>query len=110
LVAIDLEEGDVGLLVAADHLGGVPAIILEDYRHLIGVGDDMVVGYNIAGGVDNEPGAERHDFFRRIAGLERLFEKVLKELIERRAARPKWRGALLPCIFFALGRRFLQFD
>ena len=75
LVAIDLEEGDVGLLVAADHLGHVLAILLKDYRHLVGVGDAMVVGYNIAGRVDNESGAERHDFCRRIAELERLFEK-----------------------------------
>ena len=111
LVGIDLEKGDVGLLVAADHFGRVPAVILKEYRHLVGVGDDMVVGYNVTGGVDDEPGAQRHDFFRGIAELERLFEKTLEELIERRAARPEWRGTLVTCISFALGRRlFLQFD
>ncbi len=111
LVAVDLEEADIGLLIAADHLGRVPAVVLKDHRYLVGVGDDMVVGYNVAGGVDDETGAERHDFFRGIAGLERLFEKALEELIERRAARPEWRGTLVTCISVALGRRrFLQLD
>ena len=50
LVGVDLDRGDVGLLVTADHLGRVPAVVLKDERHLGGVGDDVVVGYNVAGG------------------------------------------------------------
>lgn len=84
-VAIDFGEGDVGPFVAADHLGRVPADVLKDDRHFVSVGDDMVVGYYVASGVDDEPGAERHDLFRGIAGSEQLFEKALEELIERRA-------------------------
>ena len=37
LAGIDLEKGDVGLLVAANHFGRVPAVILKEYRHLVGV-------------------------------------------------------------------------
>src|SRR3984893_13173236 len=36
LVGIDLEKGDVGLLVAADHFGSVAAVILKEDRHLVG--------------------------------------------------------------------------
>ena len=50
LVGVDLDQGDVRLLVTADQLGRVPAVVLKDERHLVGVGDDMVVGYNVAGG------------------------------------------------------------
>jgi hypothetical protein len=65
----------------------------------------------VASEVDDEPGAKRHDFFRGIAGLERLFEKALEELIERRASRPEWRATRVLCIFVALGRGlFLQLD
>jgi len=42
-VGIDLEESDVGLLVAADHLRGVPAVVLKDYRHLVGIGDEKAL-------------------------------------------------------------------
>lgn len=84
---------------------------LKDDRHFVSVGDDMVVGYYVASGVDDEPGAERHDLFRGIAGSEQLFEKALEELIERRAARLEWRGARVLCVFVALGRGlFLQLD
>ena len=33
-----------GLLVVANHLRGVPAVGLRDYRNLVGIGDDTVVG------------------------------------------------------------------
>ena len=82
LAAIDLEEGDVGLLVAADHLRRVPAVFLKDYRHLVGVGDDMVVGCNVAGGVDDEPGAERVDAARAAVAVLRITLAALPEMIE----------------------------
>jgi hypothetical protein len=50
----------------------------KDDRHFVSVGDDMVVGYYVASGVDDEPGAERHDFFRGIAGSNGCSKKRLR--------------------------------
>jgi hypothetical protein len=56
-VGIDLEESDVGLLVAAEHLRGMAAVVLKDYRYLVRIGD----------------------FLRGTAELGRLLVKALKE-------------------------------
>jgi hypothetical protein len=99
LVRIDLKEGDVGFFVSADHPGRVPAVVLKDRGNLVGIGDDMVVCHDIFGtvisgrsGINPEPGAMTFS-----AGLG-LFEKVIEELVERRAARPE-RGGALVCAY-----------
>jgi len=105
LARIDLEEGDVGFLVSADHPGSVPAVVLKNHGDLVGVGDDMVVCYySPAGSVMNpEPSG---DLFRGIAELG-LFENAFEELVERRAARPQRGGALIARVTLALGGRLL---
>src|SRR5215831_14156903 len=71
----------------------------------------MVVGDNVACGIDDEPRAERHDFLRRIAKLERLLEKALQKLVEGRAAWTKRCSAPASFIAFALDRCLLaHFD
>src|ERR1700730_3397610 len=45
---IDLEEGEVGLFVAPDKLGGMAAAVLEDHGDLSGIAGDMIVGHDIA--------------------------------------------------------------
>src|SRR5262249_39005414 len=55
--AIDLDQGDVGTRVGADHLGGVGLAVIG--RNLDGVGliDHVVIGHGVAIGGDEETGA-----------------------------------------------------
>src|SRR5262249_23309893 len=55
--AIDLDQGDVGTRVGADHLGGVGLTVIG--RHLDGAGliDHVVIGHGVAVGSDEEAGA-----------------------------------------------------
>ena len=60
-----------GLLVAANHLRGVPAVGLRDYRNLVGIGDDTVVGDDLTGRPDYKSGAARHGFLGGFTELVR---------------------------------------
>jgi hypothetical protein len=53
----DLQQGDVGTVVAADHLGGELALIVELDGDLVGVVDDVRVGEDVAVRADDETGA-----------------------------------------------------
>ena len=57
-VAFDFEQGDVGQGVAADKLGGMSAIVLKNDGDRPRLLDDVIVGDDIAGRVDDEAGAK----------------------------------------------------
>ena len=54
---VDLDEGEVGGLVAADDGGGVRGVIVEEHFELLGSVDDVVVGDYVAVGGDDDAGA-----------------------------------------------------
>ena len=56
-LALDLEHGEVGLRVAAEHLGGQLAAVAQRDGDLLGVLDHVVVGEHDAVGADDEAGA-----------------------------------------------------
>src|SRR4029079_4374396 len=56
---LDLQHGEVGLLVDANQVGLDLGAVVEDDVDLVGVRDDVVVGDDDASGVDDEAGAER---------------------------------------------------
>ena len=59
LVGLDLQQRDIGLGVAPDELGLQIGVVVQDDGDLVGVGDHVIVGYDIARRVDDEAGAER---------------------------------------------------
>ena len=92
VLGIDLQESDVGLFVAPDDLGIVPAVILENYSDLLGLTSHMVVGDDVTGRVDDEARTERNGlpaFLRHAAVLEEPLQKFIKRcrFIARRAGR-----------------------
>ena len=91
LVGLDLEQGDVGLGVAADHRGLQIGVVVQDDGDLVGIGDDVVIGDDIARRIDDEAGAERGRLARRhlrmVALGQAVLEEVVKELLKWRARR-----------------------
>ncbi len=63
-MAVDLDDGDVGIFVHADDVGetAVVAVVFRVGRELdvdvVGFVDDVVVGDDVAAGIDDEAGAE----------------------------------------------------
>ena len=55
----------------------------------------------------DHPGCLGSGFIIGIAELERLFEELFTELVERRTPGPERRTALAACVPIALGRRLL---
>lgn len=61
ILGLDFEDGDVGLRIASQQFGWQLAPILQGDEDLVGVGDYMVVGQNVAlCGIDDYagPGAD----------------------------------------------------
>ena len=54
LVGLHLQQRDVAAFVAADDLGLQGGVVLQRDRNLVGALDDMVVGHDVAGGIDDE--------------------------------------------------------
>ncbi len=55
----ELQQGDVGLLIAADQLGVQFAPVVQLHADFIGVVDDVIVGQHVAfGGVDDDAGTQ----------------------------------------------------
>ena len=104
---LDLEDGDVGLGVAADDLGLEPGVVVQDDRDLVGVLDDVVVGDDVAVVVDEEARPQRGGAPPRLllllARLVALHE-LLEELLERRTGR-QLRQLDARVAFDRLGRR-----
>ena len=58
VLGVDLDDGDVGLRVAADDLGRQLAAVVERDRDRLGAVDHVVVGHDVAVGADDDAGAE----------------------------------------------------
>ena len=101
LVGLYLQDRDIGLAVAADQFGLEVGVVMQDDGDLVGIGNDVIVGDDVAGRVDHEARAERGRLARlglgAIAALAVMVEEILEELLERRAGRelrPARGGAL----------------
>jgi hypothetical protein len=88
LVALDLEQREIGLLVAAHQLGLELAPVGQRDGDLVGLAGDMVVGDDPAGRVDDEAGADRLCLLGRTIGahvghaaLAELLHEALHELL-----------------------------
>jgi len=58
LFRLDLEESEIGHRVATDDLRLEDRIVGQNDVDLLGARDDMIVGHDQAGGIDDEAGAE----------------------------------------------------
>src|SRR3546814_1518342 len=85
LLGLHLQQRQVGVLVAADDGGIQRSAVRQHDLHLVRVGDDVVVGDDVAARVDDEAGAERAataGYRRRLAALTAPLEELLEELLE----------------------------
>ncbi len=74
---IDLQQGQVGLDVAADHLGRQLGAVLQGHRDLVGILDHMIVGDDVSRRIDHKAGAQRSDMPRRIGfGTQEILEQI----------------------------------
>jgi hypothetical protein len=92
LVRLDPEEREVGLLIPSDDLGLEPRAVVENDGDLIGLRDDVIVGDDDAGRIDDEAGTERINATRTAFAILRLaltapIEKVPEQLIQLRIVR-----------------------
>jgi hypothetical protein len=58
LVGLDPEQRHIGLLISADDLGLQSRAVIEDHGDLVGLGDDVIVGDDDTGRIDDEAGTE----------------------------------------------------
>jgi hypothetical protein len=87
LAVVQLEDGQVGLLVQADHLRLVLVAVERDDLHLAGLLHDVGVGERDARGVDDDARAQAalRNPLRHVAE-EAAEELLAEELLERRPA------------------------
>jgi len=82
--AVTLPQGDVGLLILADDLGLKPRAVVENDGDLVGFRDDVIVGDDDAGRIDDEAGTERVDAARAtLAVLWIALAAPIKEIPEQ---------------------------
>jgi hypothetical protein len=84
---LDFEDGDVGGFVDADDFGGTALvafrIVGEADEDAVGFVDDVVVGNDVAAGIDDEAGAEGLAFLAVIAThIGVLAEEAVEEVLE----------------------------
>ena len=93
LVALHLQQRQVHPLVLADQLGLESCIVGEGNGDLVRAIDHVVVGDDVAGGVDDEPAAEADRLatagpLRAVPPVRAVtVQEVLEELLERRTRR-----------------------
>ena len=79
-----LEQRQICLLVAPDQLGRQRTPVVQRHRDLIGALDHMVVGHDVAAGIDDEARAQRGDVARQARpGAEEILEQVGKRRTRR---------------------------
>src|SRR5262249_34401836 len=81
---------EIALRVLADQRRLQLGAVIEDDIDLVGIGDDVIVGYNQARCLDDEAGAERVDAPRRLlvaTASAFVFEELIEELFHWRAGR-----------------------
>ena len=85
---LDFKKCEIAQGVATDDFGLQSRVVGQGHGYLLGVGDDMIVGDDQTGRIDDEPRAERGDpGWRRIWGSRCTFlaKKVAEELVEWRS-------------------------
>jgi len=102
IAGLELQQGQVDGFVGTDQLGPEHAAIRQDDVDLVCAFDDVVVGDDIAGGVDDEAGAKRGpgDAPRPARRPRRSLNSLSGEVAVRRPSRPSpratvWRVAML---------------
>ena len=93
LVGVDLDEGEIGLRVGADHLGLVGRAVVGLDLHGLGMIDDVVIGHRVAVRRNEEAGAFAGDDLLglRHAVRQAREAELLEEFLHRRAGR-EWIG------------------
>ncbi len=91
LVRLDPKHRDIDLFVLADHFGLQFLAIGENDRYFIGVGDDVIVGDDDPGWIDDKAGTERIRFalvlfliLPVVAALLAALEELLEKIVEGR--------------------------
>ena len=64
LVGVHAQQREIALCIPADQLGGNLGAVVENDVDLVSIGDDMVVGDDEAGRIDDKTGTERVDAAR----------------------------------------------
>ena len=83
LVGMHAQQREIGLGVLADQLGLELGAVVEDDADLVGVGDDVIIGDDEPGRIDDEAGAQRVDAVRRVVQVVALAVVVLEEFVEK---------------------------
>src|SRR5262249_39337977 len=89
LVRFNLKQRHIGLLIPANDLGLQSRAIIEDHGDLVSLGDDVIVGDNDAGRIDDKAGSQRIDTARTALPILRIalaapIEKVPEQLVQLR--------------------------
>ena len=88
LSVLTCEHREVGLVVVPDHLGRELAAVVEVDGDLVGALDDVIVGDDDAGRVDDEAGAERLDPARTVV----LRGRPRRPVLPRNSSKKCWNG------------------
>ncbi len=95
LLRLHPQQREVDLGIATEDFRLEARAVIEDDGHLVGVGDDVVVGHHDAGGIDDEARSQRIHPARRVRPplvvalliVAAVLEEVIEELAERRTRR-----------------------
>src|SRR5579871_578636 len=82
---LDLDDGEIGFLVGADHFGVVLnawGIVLEANADAIGFFDDVTVGKNVTLRIDDHSGTQRAFTDRAAIGAGTLATGASEEMVE----------------------------
>src|SRR5216684_2287455 len=90
---LDPQQGKIDLGVAAENFSLETRTVIEDDGHLVGIGDDVIIGHHDSGRIDDEAGAQRIDAARPIRPVlvvvtlltAAIFEELVEEFLEWRS-------------------------
>jgi len=85
VLGVDFQQGHVGTGIRADQLGGVITAVGQPYQDLVGIGDHMVVGQDVAIGRDDEARPQGLGLLLLATGTARhLRDAALEEFTDAR--------------------------
>ena len=110
LVCVDLEHGEIGVRIGADHRRRQLPAVRHGDRNLAGIGDHVIVGRDVAVLVEDEAGACGHEgratrASRHLRPCAALAEEALHEAPEHLGVRTLLGAAELARAGDGLGRR-----
>ena len=102
LVGMHAKQREIALGILADEVRLELGAVIENDADLVGVGDDVIVGHDQAGRIDDEAGAERVDAARRLIGIiaataPATLAAVVLEKLDRRTPPSASRAADRAC-------------